>query len=148
MHIFLGPPILGFLLKLGGRLKESRWFAAIKTPAWFNPCHLAAADTVFSREAVKVVRVGWDENGNLEEYVDPKAVRAAETAALLVDDVPGSPVKPLNVGLIWTLTGASALVALLVLAGPPPVVFDQKTKIRLIPPRRCHNRRPVTKAEC
>lgn len=68
---------------------------------------------------MKVVRVGWDENGNLEEYVDSKAVRAAETAALLVDDVPGSPVKPLNVGLIWTLTGASALVALLVLAGPP-----------------------------
>lgn len=79
---------------------------------------------------MKVVRVGWDENGNLEEYVDSKAVRAAETAALLADDVPGSPIKPLNMGLT------------------PPVVFDQKTKIRLIPPRRCHNRRPVTKAEC
>lgn len=48
---------------------------------------------------MKVVRVGWDENGNLEEYVDSKAVRAAETAALLADDVPGSPIKPLNMGL-------------------------------------------------
>lgn len=114
----LTPVILGPFLILCGGQKEARWFAAIKSARWFNLCHLAAVDTAIFRAAVRVVRVGWDENGNLEEYVDPKAVRAAEEATLLVDDALGNPVKPLNVGLIWTLIGALALAALLVLAGP------------------------------
>lgn len=117
-YVLLGLPILGFLPLFAGGQKESGWFTAIKRAELSNLCHLAAVDATAFREAVKVIRVGWDENGSLEEYVDPKAVRAAEAAALQVNGALGNSVKPLNVGLIWTLVGALALVALLVLAGP------------------------------
>lgn len=113
----LGPLICGVLLMLCGGQQQARWFTAVKNARWFNLCHLAEVDTATFREAVKVVRVGWDENGNLEEYVDAKAVKTAEAAALRVNEALGSPVEPLNVGLIWTLAATLALVVLLVLAG-------------------------------